>query len=168
MSVLFAGPGISDSRKHKIILHPSTGLCLLKVGFMGPLKLGPCSQSGSWSYSSRKVLSLKGTYFCIQADELGQPATVGIICTDTNSQWDTISDSKLHLQSKTPNGVEVCLDVDSSNTVVTNSCKCLSRDSSCDPGSQWFSLVDSTIASKPISPILQVNSVLDMFGMNIL
>ncbi|KAK9934538.1 hypothetical protein M0R45_021678 [Rubus argutus] len=164
----FQGPGISDSRKHKIILHPSTGLCLLKVGFMGPLKLGPCSQSGAWSYSSRKVLTLKGTYFCIQADELGQPATVGILCTDTNSQWDTISDSKLHLQSKTPNGIEVCLDVDSSNTIVTNSCKCLSRDSSCDPGSQWFSLVDSTITSKPTSPILQVNSVLDMFGMNIL
>lgn len=134
---------------------------------MGPLKLGPCSQSGAWSYSSRKVLALKGTYFCIQADQLGKPAAVGIICTDTNSQWDTISDSKLQLQSKTPDGTEVCLDVDSSNTIVTNSCKCLSKDKSCDPGSQWFSLVDSTLTSKSTSPILQVNSVLDMLGMNV-
>ncbi|KAL6188116.1 hypothetical protein ACLB2K_039510 [Fragaria x ananassa] len=163
----FQGPGLSEVRKHKIILHPSTGLCLLKVGFMGPLKLGPCSQSGAWSYSSRKVLALKGTYFCIQADQLGKPAAVGIICTDTHSQWDTISDSKLHLQSKTPDGAEVCLDVDSSNTIVTNSCKCLSKDKACDPGSQWFSLVDSTLTSKSTSPILQVNSVLDMLGMNV-
>nr|XP_028951691.1 glycosyl hydrolase 5 family protein-like isoform X2 [Malus domestica] len=154
--------GLSQSRMHKIIFHPATGLCLLKVGFLGPLKLGPCSQSGAWTYSSRKVLTLKGTYFCIQADELNKPAAVGILCTTTNSQWDIISDSKLHLQSKTTDGTEVCLDVDSSNTVVTSSCKCLSRDNSCDPASQWFKLVDSTINSTPTSPILEITSVVHM------
>ncbi|PQQ05210.1 uncharacterized protein Pyn_23910 [Prunus yedoensis var. nudiflora] len=150
----FQGPGLSQSRLHKIIFHPATGLCLLKVGWLGPLKLGSCSQSGAWSYSSKKILTLKGTYFCIQVDEPEKPAQVGIICTTPNSQWDTLSDSGLHLSSKTLNGTDVCLDVDSSNTVVTNSCKCLSRDSSCDPESQWFKLVDSTITSTSSSPML--------------
>ncbi|CAL9022049.1 unnamed protein product [Prunus brigantina] len=148
----FRGPDISQSSQHKIIFHPATGLCLVQVGQLAPLKLGPCSHSGPWIYSSptQKFLTLAGSYLCLQVDELEKPAKLGIICTPPNSQWDTISDSGLHLSSKTLNGTNVCLDVDSSNTIVTNSCKCLSRDSSCNPESQWFKLVDSTRYSKKV------------------
>ena len=76
-------------------------------------------------------------------DDIGKPAWLGIICSEADSKWDIISDSKLHLAAKTSNGTTACLDVDSNNVVMTNICKCLSRDSSCDPSSQWFKLVDS-------------------------
>uniref|UniRef100_F6HP91 Ricin B lectin domain-containing protein n=2 Tax=Vitis vinifera TaxID=29760 RepID=F6HP91_VITVI len=57
----------------------------------------------------------------------------------------------MYLSTKLGNGTTVCLDVDSSDDIVTNSCKCLSRDDMCDPGSQWFKIANSTdITSKPI------------------
>lgn len=138
-----AGPGLKEANLHKVIFHPSTGLCILRKSMNDPLTLGPCTGSGLWRYSSRKFLLLKGTYFCLEAAELGKPARLGIICTDSNAKWDTISDSKMHLSSNVGN-VSVCLDVDSNNTIVTNTCKCLSRDNTCNPGSQWFKLVNST------------------------
>jgi len=70
-------------------------------------------------------------------------AKLGIMCSDSNSKWEMISDSKLHLQSKLSHGSDVCLDVDDNNIIVTNACKCLSRDRTCDPSSQWFKLIDS-------------------------
>jgi hypothetical protein len=39
----------------------------------------------------------------------------------------------------------LCLDVGTDGrSVVTNPCRCLSADSSCDPESQWFKLVTSS------------------------
>ncbi|KAL3501106.1 hypothetical protein ACH5RR_035555 [Cinchona calisaya] len=140
----FQGPGVSEGRPHKIIFHPSTGQCVQRKSFFKPLELGPCSEAEAWGYSPQKILTIKGTYYCLQADELGQPAKLGLICTDINSKWEAISDSKMHLSSKLHDGTDVCLDVvDSSNIIVTNNCKCLSRDNSCDPGSQWFKIIDS-------------------------
>ncbi|KAI3904769.1 hypothetical protein MKW98_020508 [Papaver atlanticum] len=140
------GPGISERTQYKIIYHPSTGLCVHRKSLFAPLELGSCSTSEGWDYTPQKHISLKGTYFCLLADGVGKPVKLGILCTDTNSQWETISESKMHLQSKLTdkNRTAVCLDVDSNNTVVTNSCKCLSRDKMCDPSSQWFKLVNST------------------------
>lgn len=155
----FQGPGFSETRKHTIIFHPSTGLCVLRKSFLDALALGPCSKSDAWYYSPQKTLTIKGTYFCLQADEVGKPAQLGIICSESNSKWETISDSKLHLAAKTSNGTTVCLDVDSNNVVVTNICKCLSRDSSCDPAGQWFKLVDSTRRPRAES-VTEIESVL--------
>ncbi|KAK4777827.1 hypothetical protein SAY87_018014 [Trapa incisa] len=148
----FRGPGVSDRRTHKIIFHPLTGLCVVRKNLLDPLTLGPCTDSEAWYYSTtNKGLTIKGTYFCLQAQELGKPARLGIICGDPNSRWDPISDSKMHLSAQTGNGSSVCLDVDiATNTLVTNECKCLSRDKGCDPASQWFKLVDST-RSRPFS-----------------
>ncbi|XP_031387460.1 glycosyl hydrolase 5 family protein-like [Punica granatum] len=141
----FQGPGISDSNMHKIIFHPMTGQCVVRKSLLDPLTLGPCTDSEAWHYSPAKALTIKGTYFCLQAQELGKPAKLGIICADSNSRWDPISDSKMHLSSKAEDGSSVCLDVDpDTNILVTNECKCLSRDKWCDPASQWFKLVDST------------------------
>ncbi|CAF2108645.1 unnamed protein product, partial [Brassica napus] len=38
----------------------------------------------------------------------------------------------------------LCLDVDASNNIVANACKCLSKDSSCEPMSQWFKIIKAT------------------------
>ncbi|KAJ4829946.1 hypothetical protein Tsubulata_049018 [Turnera subulata] len=165
----FRGPGISETSTHKVIFHPTSGLCILRKSILEPLRLGPCSESEGWNYTPQKTLSPKGTYFCIQADELGKPAKLGIICSGaSNSKWETISDSKLHLSSKTTSGSAVCLDVDSENTIVTNTCKCLSKDNKCDPESQWFKLVDSTRSSTMTKPSLLINSILDFSANEIL
>ncbi|KAL5552754.1 hypothetical protein UlMin_040155 [Ulmus minor] len=139
----FQGPGWKEQRVHKIIFHPSTGLCLLRKLMFDPLHLGPCSSSDAWSYS-RQILTIRGTYFCLRANEPGKPASLDIICTEPNTKWEAISDSKLHLSATSDSGTTVCLDVDSDNTILTNTCKCINGDSKCDPGSQWFTLVDST------------------------
>ncbi|XP_059633648.1 glycosyl hydrolase 5 family protein-like [Cornus florida] len=162
----FQGPGISQVRLHKIIFHPLTGLCVQRKLLLEQLKLGPCSESESWSYTSQKVLTIKGTYFCLQAGEMGQPVRLGVICTGDESKWVPISDSKMHLSSKLDNGSTVCLDVDSDNNVVTNDCKCLARDNMCDPGSQWFKIVNSTRSRTTTGSksFLQMNSILDSLG----
>ncbi|XP_021653492.2 glycosyl hydrolase 5 family protein [Hevea brasiliensis] len=158
----FQGPGLSDTNLHKVIFHPSTGLCVQRKSMIEPLRLGPCNDSDAWRYTPQKTLSIKGTYFCLQADELGKPAKLGVICTDSNSKWDIISDSKMHLSSKIANGTAICLDVDSNNTIVINTCKCLSRDNNCDPGSQWFKLVNSTRSSTMAKPTIRMSSILDL------
>ena len=150
-----AGPDVSRVRPHKIILHPPTGLCILWESWTEPLKLGPCTKSDAWGYTPQKLLIVKGSYFCLQAVELGKPAKLSIICTKPGSNWDIISDSKMYLSTKLGDSTTVCLDVDSSSTIVTDACKCLGRDDTCDPGSQWFKVVDSTNISR--RPILQAS-----------
>ncbi|GMI87737.1 hypothetical protein like AT1G13130 [Hibiscus trionum] len=143
----FRGPGLSEAKPHKVIFHPLTGLCITRKSFLDPLRLGPCADSEAWSYTPQKTLVVKGTYFCLQADESGTSAKLSIFCTDSNSRWEMISDSKMHLSAKLGNGKSICLDVASDNTIITNSCKCISKDNRCDPSSQWFKLVDSTRSS---------------------
>lgn len=142
-----AGPGLSNVRPHQIIFHPATGLCIVRKSIVKPLQLGSCTESDEWTYTPQKMLAVKGTYFCLQADGVGKPAKLGIICSGSNSKWEMISDSKMHLSSKLLDGTTVCLDVDSGNNVVTNLCSCLNVDRTCDPGSQWFKIVNSTRSS---------------------
>lgn len=130
---------------------------------MEPLRLGSCTDSEAWRYTPQKTLSIKGTYFCLQADDLGKPAKLGVICTDSSSKWDIISDSNMHLSSKIANGTTACLDVDFNNNIVVNTCKCLSRDNTCDPGSQWFKLVNSTRSSTMgAKPSSLMSSIFDL------
>ncbi|KAG9130691.1 hypothetical protein Leryth_018083 [Lithospermum erythrorhizon] len=161
----FQGPSYADGRLYKAVFHPMTGLCVIRNTLIQPLQLGPCSKAEKWNYTPQKTLTIKGTYFCLQADQLGKPAKLGIICTDSTSKWEAISDSKMHLSSKLKNGGSVCLDVDSNNVIVTNTCKCQSG-SKCDPGSQWFKIIDSMrdtdVASK--SSYLQIPAILFDFG----
>lgn len=119
-----------------------------------PLTLGSCTESDAWSYTPQKTLMMKGTYFCLQADGAGKPGRLGIICTEPGSNWERISDSKMHLSTKLDDGTTVCLDTDSSNNIVTNACKCLSGDNRCDPASQWFKIVNATnILTRPVIQI---------------
>lgn len=66
-----------------------------------------------------------------------------LVCSDSASHWETISDSKLHLSSTIGNATTLCLDVDSSHTVVTNTCNCLSNSRICSPEGQWFKIITS-------------------------
>ncbi|KAJ4960110.1 hypothetical protein NE237_020020 [Protea cynaroides] len=138
------GPGVSNLMPYKIILHTSTGLCVHRNPITKSLSLGSCAESEAWDYTPEKILMVKGTYDCLQADGVGKPAKLGSLCTDTNSKWEPISDSKMHFSTKLFNRRTVCLDVDSNNAFLTNPCKCLSGDHLCNPGSQWFKIVNST------------------------
>ncbi|XWS63750.1 hypothetical protein CRYUN_Cryun06bG0128600 [Craigia yunnanensis] len=160
----FRGPGLSETKLHKVIFHPSTGLCVLRKSLVDPLRLGPCTESEAWSYSPQKTLMVKGTYFCLQADESGTLAKLGIICSESNSKWEMIADSKMHLSSKLRNGTSICLDVGSNNNIITNSCKCLNNDNHCDPGSQWFKLVNSTRSRSGEKSFLHFDSILALPG----
>ncbi|GMY26362.1 glycosyl hydrolase 5 family protein-like [Fagus crenata] len=139
----FQGPGLPETNPHQVIFHPLTGLCVRRKSPLEPLRLGPCYDSEAWSYTTQKTLSLKGTNLCLQVDGLGKPAKLGNICSNSGSQWEPISDSKLHLSSKVGNATTVCLDVDSSQNIVTNTCECVSKGRTCDPESQWFKLIRS-------------------------
>ncbi|WMV42600.1 hypothetical protein MTR67_035985 [Solanum verrucosum] len=160
----FQGPGYNESRSHKLIFHPMTGLCVRRISFFQPLELGPCSESDAWDYTPTKALTLTGTYFCLQADKSGQPAKLGIMCTNSNSKWQAISDSKMHLSSKLQDGTNLCLDVDSKNVVFTNTCKCLSKDKTCDPASQWFKIIDSTRQQNTTKSFFQSNQIVQFLG----
>ncbi|KAK9052714.1 hypothetical protein SSX86_029344 [Deinandra increscens subsp. villosa] len=164
----FQGPGLSNTRPHKLIFHPATGLCVQRQSFFKPLTLGPCTGAEGWDYTPKKTLTIKGTYYCLQTDGVGKKAKLGLICTDNNSsKWEPISASKLHLSSKTNNGTVVCLDIDSENNIVTNSCRCLTNDSRCDPASQWFKIINSTMRVGP-QPYSRVDAILQSLGANLL
>ncbi|XP_042057195.1 glycosyl hydrolase 5 family protein-like isoform X2 [Salvia splendens] len=163
----FKGPGYSEARLHQVIFHPMTGLCVKRLSLVDPLALGPCSEAEAWTYTPQKTLTIKGTYFCLQADKLGKPAKLGVICSYASSKWEAISDSKMHLSSKLQDGSDVCLDIDSDNNIVTNNCKCLDKNSRCDPGSQWFKIIDSTRCGADNS-LPEISSIVKLISKNLL
>ncbi|CAA3008765.1 hydrolase, hydrolyzing O-glycosyl compounds [Olea europaea subsp. europaea] len=163
-----SGPGYNEIHPHKVIFHPKTGLCIKRKSIYEHLVLGPCSEAEAWTYTPQKTLTIMGTYFCLQADGLALPAKLGVICSYASSKWETISDSKMHLSSKLADGSGVCLDIDSNNVVVTNACKCLNRNSTCDPGSQWFKIIDSTRCISSTKSFLGINSIFSFGAKNLL
>ncbi|XP_052205116.1 glycosyl hydrolase 5 family protein-like [Diospyros lotus] len=165
----FQGPGLAQAKPHIVIFHPLTGLCIQRRTLFEPLKLGPCSGSEAWSYTPEKTLTIKGTYFCLQAVGLGKPAKLGVICTGASSRWQPISDSKMHLSTTLEDGTAVCLDIDpGSNVVFTNACKCLERDNMCDPASQWFKFVNTTLGTRSATRSIRFGSVLEFLGRKML
>ncbi|OIW14638.1 hypothetical protein TanjilG_32980 [Lupinus angustifolius] len=140
----FQGLNSPEAKHDKVIFHPLTGLCVLRKSHFGLLSLGPCPNSEGWEYTPQNTLSIKGTRFCLRAHKEGNLAKLHKKCTNFNSKWELISDSKLQLSSKIRYNSSVCLDIDSNNIIVTNACKCISIDNTCDPASQWFKLIDRT------------------------
>ncbi|KAB2036234.1 hypothetical protein ES319_D04G210200v1 [Gossypium barbadense] len=159
----FRGLGLLETELHKVIFHPLTGLCVLRKPSGSSLSLGPCTDSEAWNYSPQKTLELKGTQLCLQADEPGTMVKLGTICGGSNSRWETISDSKMHLSLKLGNVTSVCMDIDSNNDIVVAGCKCLNDDSQCDPKSQWFKLVNSTRSGNGGNSFVDFDSITD-FG----
>ncbi|EES11003.1 uncharacterized protein LOC8073594 [Sorghum bicolor] len=161
------GPGLAEAAPYAVLFHPVSGMCVV-VRRRSPtptlaqpfeLGLGPCSETGAWEYSAQQQrLGLRDTaaLLCLRAEGAGRPATLGVTCGDAMARWSLVSDSKLHVAvnatSSSSAGVSdsdgnglLCLDVGADGrSVVTNPCRCLSADNSCDPQSQWFKLVSST------------------------
>ncbi|MCE0481306.1 hypothetical protein HAX54_038961 [Datura stramonium] len=54
-SISFQGPGYNESRSHKVIFHPMTGLCVRKISLLQPLELGPCSEADGWDLSNQNT-----------------------------------------------------------------------------------------------------------------
>ncbi|KAH7664252.1 Ricin B-like lectins domain-containing protein [Dioscorea alata] len=122
------------------IFHPTSGTCVIRKSLTDPLRLGPCSQSDPWAYTPQKFLTVKGTYFCLQASASGKPAKLGIVCTAPDSSWEVTSNSKSQIASKSADSSSLCLDVDPSNVLVTNPCLCINGDGACEADNQWFEI----------------------------
>ncbi|KAI4387679.1 hypothetical protein MLD38_000092 [Melastoma candidum] len=150
----YRGPGLNETGQHNIIFHPLRGMCVTRESPIAPLKLGSCEQSLSWIYTPGKNLMLKKkkkkkkkkkiTWRYLQTDGLGKPVTIGRKATT----WEVISASKMHIATNL-GGIQACLDIEGHQELVAKECKCLSGDASCDPSSQWFTLVSSTRLTKP-------------------
>lgn len=134
-----------------MIFHPSTGQCIVKNPKTDELDLGSCADTEAWSFQGGR-LALEGTELHLLAGGVGEPARVGPV-GGGDSIWRLISDSRMHIATTVAVdgvGTTVCLDVAAAAAgggggVVTNLCKCLTREElPCDPQSQWFKLVSST------------------------
>ncbi|KQJ83177.1 uncharacterized protein LOC100839976 [Brachypodium distachyon] len=146
----FRGPGFAEAAPYVALFHPSTGLCVARRSSpVSPLELGSCEGAEAWAYDAqRQRLALRDSpLMCLRAEGAGRPVRVGMACaTDEMARWRLVSDSKLHVAANASSGAGMlCLDVGADGrSVVTNTCRCLSADNSCDPESQWFKLVSST------------------------
>ncbi|CAF2051048.1 unnamed protein product, partial [Brassica napus] len=110
------GPG-PRTDAYNLVFHPLTGLCL--------------------------VCSLKDTAMLtlVTDQKIGLPCLGRVV---RESRWQTISASRMHLALTTSKNNSLCLDVDATNNILANPCKCLSKDSSCQPMSQWFKIINAT------------------------
>ncbi|TVU15555.1 hypothetical protein EJB05_39080, partial [Eragrostis curvula] len=135
-------PGLPNSQEpYNVIFHPLTGLCVL-VKSSKSLELGPCDESNAWNYTSEYELVLKNSGQCLKAKSAGETARLGTDCSNSNSKWQLISNSKMHVSTElTKNGTRLCLEASPDGAIVTNQCKCLSVDPTCDPESQWFKII---------------------------
>ncbi|XP_010549752.1 PREDICTED: uncharacterized protein LOC104820833 [Tarenaya hassleriana] len=138
----YKGPGVSHNQ-HNRIFHPLTGFCVVRNSRKrrSELTLGPCGRHEPWSYNGHigtLVMKDHRSVLCLEGDVTGgRRVKLGKKC----SKIERVSASKMHLSFKTRLGSSLCLDVDSMNNVVANPCKCLSKDASCDPTSQWFKIL---------------------------
>ncbi|KAG6479992.1 hypothetical protein ZIOFF_063469 [Zingiber officinale] len=143
----FRGPGLSEVPPYKIIFHPLTGHCVtLDSSRRLALAVGPCSER--WNFSDDQTLSLTtgSTPSCITTVGVGMPVAL-TECDDVmSSKWALLSSCHMHVSTKVAGGnATVCLDVGGDDrSVITNPCRCLGGDASCDPEGQWFKLVTST------------------------
>uniref|UniRef100_M8B8X6 Endoglucanase E1 n=1 Tax=Aegilops tauschii TaxID=37682 RepID=M8B8X6_AEGTA len=148
------GPGYAEAAPYTVLFHPATGLCVLRRSLTQPLELGACADTEAWEYAPQQGrLALRDSpLMCLRAQGAGRPVRLGTPCDDDMSRWRLVSDSKLHVAVNTSSSSSsgsgsgmLCLDVGADGqSVVTNPCRCLSADNSCDPESQWFKLVSST------------------------
>ncbi|CAN6268272.1 unnamed protein product [Urochloa humidicola] len=161
------GPGLAEAAPYAVLFHPVTGMCVLRRRgeSAAALELGPCGETEAWEYSAEQQRlapkdggggSPSPAQLCLRAEGAGRPASLGASCGDAMARWRLVSDSKLHVAANATSAGggdgALCLDVGADGrSVVTNPCRCLSADNSCDPESQWFKMVTSTrsVAAKP-------------------
>ncbi|KAG1370045.1 glycosyl hydrolase 5 family protein [Cocos nucifera] len=99
----FQGPGLSNNSPYNIIFHPLTGLCVVKkFSSENLLELGLCADSEAWNYTAEQHVMLEGTKYCMVAKGVGRRARLGTSCGGSNSIWELISDSRMHVSTKLP------------------------------------------------------------------
>ncbi|XP_010453833.1 PREDICTED: uncharacterized protein LOC104735704 [Camelina sativa] len=133
------GPGLQSKN---VLFHPSSGLCVTNnPSDKSPtLRLGPCPKADTCAFNTNEGI-LWVNKMCVQTPSFaGQKVELGV---GTNcSKLGQIAATKMHWSFKTSNGLLLCLDVDErDNSIVVNPCKCLTKDGSCDPASQWFKVL---------------------------
>jgi hypothetical protein len=155
------GPGLAEAAPYTVLFHPVSGMCVVRrsptptPSLTQPfqLSLGPCNETEAWEYSAQQQrLALRdAALLCLRAEGAGRPASLAVSCGDAMARWGFVSDSKLHVAVNATSSAGsvgdglLCLDVGADGrSVVTNPCRCLSADNSCDPQGQWFKLVSST------------------------
>ena len=139
LTYIYAGPGLQEK---KLLLHPHTGLCVTNnhSGNVPTLRLELCTKSEPSTFNPKEGI-LWINKMCVETpDVAGQKVKLGV--GTRCSKLGQISATKMHLSFKTSNGLLLCLDVDErDNSIVANPCKCLTKDASCDPASQWFKVL---------------------------
>lgn len=162
----FRGPGLAEAALYTVLFHPGTATCVLRRSDAA-LELGPCDQTEAWAYSAQEQrLALRDGGTCLRAEGAGRPAGLAATCSDAMARWRLVAESKLHVAvnasssssaGTTSDGGMLCLDVGADGrSVVTNPCRCLSADHSCNPESQWFKLVSSTRSVAKTSMLAQL------------
>ncbi|KAL6634050.1 hypothetical protein ACP70R_026721 [Stipagrostis hirtigluma subsp. patula] len=164
------GPGYADEPPYAALFHPLTGLCAVRCAGAGAaaatattLELGPCNETDAWAYAPpASTLALRGAAAhglglpCLRAEGRGLPARLSAAaCGDALSTWRLVSDSGMHVAVDAAPGLGgedgggmLCLDVGADGrSIVTNPCRCLRADGTCDPEQQWFKVVTSTRAT---------------------
>ncbi|XP_074576132.1 glycosyl hydrolase 5 family protein-like [Curcuma longa] len=139
----FQGPNRKQLPGRLTILHPLTGLCVSTDDSFQRLELSGGRCADQWSYVRQTLSFNNGSFFsCATAGGVGME--VRLEECDTASKWTLLSASQLHVSTQMDDGTSLCLEVaGDGRTVVTNPCRCLSSDSSCDPQGQWFKLVNT-------------------------
>ncbi|KAG6492906.1 hypothetical protein ZIOFF_047877 [Zingiber officinale] len=138
----FQGPNRKLSG-HLMILHPLTGLCVSTDDSFQRLELSIGRCTDQWSYV-RQTLSFNNSSFFSCATAGGAGKEIRLAECNTASKWTLLSASQLHVSTKMDDGTSLCLEVGGDGrTVVTNPCRCLSSNKSCDPQNQWFKLVNT-------------------------
>ncbi|XP_010437048.1 PREDICTED: uncharacterized protein LOC104720858 isoform X2 [Camelina sativa] len=136
---LRTGPGLQSKNA---IFHPLSGLCVTHnpSDKLPTLRLGPCPKADTSTFNPNEGI-LWINKMCVEAPNVaGQKVKLGV--GTKCSKLGQIAATKMHLAFKTSNGLLLCLDVDErDNSVVANPCKCLTKDASCDPASQWFKVL---------------------------
>ncbi|XP_056846997.1 glycosyl hydrolase 5 family protein-like [Raphanus sativus] len=134
------GPGLQSK---KLLFHPSTGLCVTSnlSNNLPTLRLEQCRKAEPSTFDPSEGI-LWSNKMCVEApDAVGQKVKLGV--GTKCSKLGQTSATHMHLSFKTTsNGSLLCLDVDErDNSIVAKPCKCLTKDASCDPASQWFKVL---------------------------
>lgn len=108
-----------------------------------------------WTHNVENITSsiqLKGSFGCLRAVGDGHPAIVSSDCTSRPSFWKHIASSKLHIASQVEQGKYLCLEKNSSNSMIfTRKCLCLDDlgkdflNCTENPQRQWFKFVPRNV-----------------------
>ncbi|XP_031124179.1 glycosyl hydrolase 5 family protein-like [Ipomoea triloba] len=137
-------PGSSEATYY-LLYHPLSGKCARVDS--GRLHMSDCLGASRWAHGADGMpIHLLGTSTCLAAERDGHPATLSGDCMNEGSTWNLAS--MLQLANKGDDGVELCLDYDSSyssSLILTRKCVGLQEGDMRNPQTQWFKLIAANV-----------------------